>query len=373
MRKPFNPFIVTGYHSPTYFCDREEELAWLMDNFNNDRNAVIYSWRRMGKTALISHFFHYLEKNKKGEGVFVDLLGSTSISEANKRLATAIVNRFGDPKKGLGPQLMKLLGSIGATVGFDSFSGTPKVSFNLLPGHSVPNSLESMGRFLADRDKPMVLCIDEFQQVVTYKEPNAEAVFRAWVQQFPMVRFFFSGSHRNMMVSMFSEDARPFYRSAQLRRLDTLDQGVYATFIRSFFKKIDRHINDSVMDEIFLWTRMQTYYVQLVCNKMYGKNYRIDKDLLGEVFTEILQQEIPLFSSYQQLLTTFQWKLLIAIAQAEEVENPLPKNFLSANSLGAASSVSTALRALVAKEFVIVEDKKHKVQDTLLMRWLQQL
>jgi uncharacterized protein len=373
MRKPFNPFIVTGYHSPAYFCDRDEELAWLNDQFENDRNAVIYSWRRMGKTALISHFFHYLEKEKRGEGVFVDLLGSASISEANKRLATAIVSRFGDMRKGLGPKLMKLLGSIGATVGFDPFSGTPQITFDLLPGPSVPHSLESMGKFLAERKKPMVICIDEFQQVVSYKEPNAEAVFRSWVQQFPMVRFFFSGSHRNMMVSMFSEGSRPFYRSAQLRRLDSLDQGVYASFIRLFFKKAGKNINDSVMDAIFHWTRMQTYYVQLVCNKLYGKNYQIDKSLLGEVFSEILQQEIPLFSSYQQLLTTFQWKLLIAIARAEEVENPVSKNFLSTYGLGAASSVSTALKALVAKEFVIVEDKKHKLHDTLLMRWLQQL
>lgn len=40
MRKPNNPFIVSGYHSPPYFCDRKVELAWLTDQFDNERNAV---------------------------------------------------------------------------------------------------------------------------------------------------------------------------------------------------------------------------------------------------------------------------------------------------------------------------------------------
>jgi AAA+ ATPase superfamily predicted ATPase len=65
MRKPANPFTLSGYHSPAYFCDRETELAWLMDQFDNERNAVIHAWRRVGKTALLKHFFHHLETKKK--------------------------------------------------------------------------------------------------------------------------------------------------------------------------------------------------------------------------------------------------------------------------------------------------------------------
>lgn len=42
MRKPANPFIVSGYHSPAYFCDREEDLAWLLEQFEYGRNAVLY-------------------------------------------------------------------------------------------------------------------------------------------------------------------------------------------------------------------------------------------------------------------------------------------------------------------------------------------
>ncbi|MEX1238219.1 MAG: ATP-binding protein [Cyclobacteriaceae bacterium] len=374
MRKPVNPFILSGYHSPEYFCDREEDLAWLMEQFENERNAVLYSWRRMGKTALLKHFFHSLHRHKKGEGIFIDLLGTASLTEANKRIASGIVQHFGEPEKGVGAGMMKLLGSIGATVGIDPLSGTPQLTFGISGStQSVPASFEAMGSFLAENKKPVVICLDEFQQVVNYPEPSAEAVFRTWMQDFPMVRFVFSGSHREMMVSMFSERSRPFYRSAQIRQLDPLSEPVYGPFIRSFFQKAGKKIEQATIDKVFRWTRLQTYYVQLVCNKLFGKADIINDKLTNEVFDEILQQETPLLSSYQQLLTNFQWKLLVALARSEGTEIPLSKDFLRTNELGAASSVSTALRTLMKKEFVIHEGGKYTLHDTLLFRWLQRL
>lgn len=43
-----NPFIVGGYISPHYFCDREVETEQLIRNITNGRNVVIISVRRMG-------------------------------------------------------------------------------------------------------------------------------------------------------------------------------------------------------------------------------------------------------------------------------------------------------------------------------------
>lgn len=373
MRKPNNPFIVSGYHSPPYFCDREVELAWLTEQFDNERNAVLYSLRRMGKTALLRHFFYHLEKRGRGEGVFVDLLGTVNLAEANKRIASAIVQRFGETESGLGTRVLKLIGTIGATVGLDPMSGTPQLTFGIANNQSIPRSFEAIGNFLAERKKPVVICIDEFQQIINYEENNAEAVFRTWVQNFPMIRFVFSGSHRGMMTSMFSEEARPFYRSAQLKALESLTRDAYAGFIEGHFSKGGKKISRTQIDKIFVWTRMQTYYAQLICNKLFGKGDFISDDVLLEVYAEILQQEIPVFSTYQQLLTAFQWKLLVALARHEVVKNPLSQEFLSLNNLGAASSVSAALRTLERKEFIIYEANGYTLHDTLLMRWLQSI
>lgn len=373
MRKPANPFIVSGYHSPGYFCNREEEVAWLREQITNERNCVLYSWRRIGKTALIRHFFYQIERDKYADGVFVDLLGTSGLTEAKRRIALAILNRFGELEKGLGSTIKKLIGSIGATIGFDPLSGTPQITFGV--GHSqlANTSLEAMGGFLAERKRPVIICMDEFQQVTGYHEENVEATFRTWMQEFPMIRFIFCGSHRHMMISMFSDESRPFYRSTQIYGLEPLSQDVYARFIQLHFRKHEKQIVQEQLDQIFSWTRMQTYYVQLVCNKLFGRTDQVRSSHIEEVLAEIIQQEIPLFSSYQQLLTAFQWKLLLAIARAETVENPLSQNFLEEYGLGAASSVSSALQALARKEFVIHHAGKYTLHDTLLMRWIQSL
>jgi hypothetical protein len=327
----------------------------------------------MGKTALIRHFFYYLKKELKVDGIFVDLLGTTTLTEANRRIASAIIEQYGELKKGIGPHIIKLLGSIGATLGVDPLSGTPQITLGLLKGQSVPTFLEAIGEFLAEQKKPVIICIDEFQQIVNYPETYAEATFRTWMQNFPMVRFIYCGSHRHMMVSMFSEESRPFYRSTQMRQLDSLPTKAYITFIKSHFRKVGKSIDPSQIDLIFRWTRMQTYYVQLVCNKLFGKTDHVTDGTIEEVFQEIIQQEIPLFSSYQQLLTTFQWKLLVALSKEEVLENPYAQSFLKRHELGSTSSVRTAMRTLINKEFVLFHDQKYILHDTLLMRWLQQL
>ena len=53
-----NPFVVNGYVSEEYFCDRESETAELTGALRNERNMVVVSPRRMGKTGLIEHCFH---------------------------------------------------------------------------------------------------------------------------------------------------------------------------------------------------------------------------------------------------------------------------------------------------------------------------
>ena len=59
-----NPFIVGGYISPHYFCEREKETEQLIRNITNGRNVVIISTRRMGKTGLIRHCFYQNEIKK---------------------------------------------------------------------------------------------------------------------------------------------------------------------------------------------------------------------------------------------------------------------------------------------------------------------
>ena len=60
-----NPFLITGYQGPDYFCDREKETASLMSALKNGKNITLISPRRMGKTGLIKNVFYYIQKENK--------------------------------------------------------------------------------------------------------------------------------------------------------------------------------------------------------------------------------------------------------------------------------------------------------------------
>ena len=51
MKELENPFVVYGYVSPTYFCDREQETCDLITALSNGRNVTLMSPRRMGTTG----------------------------------------------------------------------------------------------------------------------------------------------------------------------------------------------------------------------------------------------------------------------------------------------------------------------------------
>ena len=64
MKKVVNPFELFSYQGPKYFCDREDDVVKLNEAFQNRRNTVLSSMRRLGKTNLIMHWHHQLSKIK---------------------------------------------------------------------------------------------------------------------------------------------------------------------------------------------------------------------------------------------------------------------------------------------------------------------
>lgn len=71
MMKPNNPFLVYGYHSPTYFCDRETETQKIISALNNERNLTLIAPRRTGKTGLIKNVFHNMAEQEKKYSAFI--------------------------------------------------------------------------------------------------------------------------------------------------------------------------------------------------------------------------------------------------------------------------------------------------------------
>ena len=373
MNKPTAPFPTTGYYGPEYFCDRQQELATLTDHLRGGSSTSLVALRRMGKTALIRHLQNQLKTDFLG--VYVDILPTESMHDLLDSLATGVAAMKSD-KTGFGKNLWRFLKSLRPVVSYDSLSGIPSLSFNLSLEESR-QSVQQIFGFLEAQSKPVILAIDEFQQILNYQEQQVDAWLRTRVQELHNVQFVFSGSLQHLMNELFSDPSRPFYRSTQFLKIGKIPQDSYHAFIAEKFRERSRQIDDATIKSVLEWTEGYTYYVQLLCNRIFlSSGRKVAPDLWKQEALRLMKEQEFVFYSYREGLTKPQWNLLKAIAREGLVKSPTSHAFLQAYQLGSSATVLRSLKTLQKKE-LIFRDLEHDgtpcygVYDMLFKRWIQ--
>lgn len=375
MKSQNNPFNTVGYISETYFCDRKEELNRLLKNAKNGINTTLISGRKYGKSALIYRFFEELNKEKEWTCIYIDIYPTQSLKEFTELLAVNVLKRF-PQKESAGKRFWNFLKTLRPVISYDGLNGQPEVHFEFTQTKEYEKTITSILQFLDDQETPALLAIDEFQQVALYPEKNSEAILRTVIQTLRHVQFIFSGSHQHIMIEMFSSAKRPFFSSTQSLSLAEIPKDIYKEFIISHFADYKKEISDEVTEFILDWSLNHTYYTQFVCNKVFAYCHRkVDISSVKITCSAILEAEQSNFFQYRNLLTPFQWTLLIAVAKEEKLLQPQSKQFLQKYKLGAASTVKKAIDSLISKEMIFLHTDRtesyYRVYDVFLLRWLQ--
>jgi RecG-like helicase len=174
----------------------------------------------------------------------------------------------------------------------------------------------------------------------------------------------------NILTEIFSSPDRPFYNITEMMEISSIEPEIYKVFIKDKFKKGSISIYDTALDRIVEITGLHTFYVQYFCNRLYSEHKSIGNDDVDQTLITILRENEPVYASYLNLLTTMQYRVLKAIAQNDGIDNPLSKEFLSKYNLGAASSVSQAIKSLSEKEFVFYSKNRYRLNDVFLAQWI---
>ncbi len=375
MRTPVNPFVISAYYGPAWFCDREKETKQLLSAIKNKNNLTLFALRRLGKTGLVQHTFHQLAASKKTVCIYIDIFSTTSLKEFTNQLATAVYARFPD-KKGIGQRFFSFLKSLRPVFSFDEYNGSPQVTLDLAQPKDYEKSIQQILFFLDSQKINVVIAIDEFQQITTYPEKNTEAILRTIIQTLKSCCFIFCGSNHRIMAEMFNNAKRPFYGSCLNLSLDFIEEKEYAAFIVKLFKQNKRSIDKEAVEHILSFTERHTYYTQMLCNQIYASGIKaIKKEEVVKICGDILQINENVFYQYRTLLTTAQWQLLTAIAKETRVTKPHSGEFIKKYQLGTSSLVTRGLDALLTKEMVYynssIKEPYYAVYDKFLMRWLQ--
>ncbi len=370
-----NPFIVKGYKSPSYFCDRDDETAAIILNIQNGADTTLVSPRKYGKTGLILHTFAEMKRRRLNyETLYVDIFATLTLEDFTKTLAEAILIKFPE-KTSIGKGFVTFLKTLRPTLTYDSISGSPQLQFNYGTVSEKEWTLKSLLEFLNTREKPVVLAFDEFQQITEYPEKTAEALLRTYTQSMQNIRFIFCGSKKKLMAEMFTSAGRPFFSSTKLLTLGKIDSDKYAEFIRGHFSEVGRTIDAGAVDWILEWTRRHTFYTQTLCNEVFAVGGNVTIDVVKNAANRILERESDYFLQYRELLTRQQWLLLVAVAKEGSVSKLTSTVFLKKYNIGSSTNARRAAESLQEKELLLTLESKEKqeyqVYDVFLSRWLE--
>ncbi len=294
MPEEFNSFLLQGYAGGDTFCGRLDELKALKEAMANQRNVTIISLRRLGKTALIRHFF---ASQRKFVPVFVDLYRAPDQAGMVLLIVQEALKQVGKPTSAMLKEVARVMRSLEFSLNFDPLTGLPELGVSARPGLKEAMALEELFTYLEKQRKPVVIALDEFQQIVEYPERNTEALLCEQVQKLRNVQFIFSGSDRRMMQAIpgsgartgFADGKRPFFQATEPLYLEPIPDEAYTAFIQQHFKAARKRIDPAVIAEGLAWCRIHTYYVQYLFNRLYSMGKVVEHADLLRTQASILQ------------------------------------------------------------------------------------
>ena len=237
-----NPFILYGYESEKYFCDRKTETQELKRLVTNGNHVALIAPRRIGKTGLIENLFHQKDIQKDYYTFLIDIYATKNIEELIMAMGASMLSSLRPKGAKVIQKFVDILSSLRTGISFDAM-GNPSWNVEVGDIRLPRTTLDEIFEYIDTADKPCIIAIDEFQTVSCYNDGKIEALLRTYIQHCRNAHFIFSGSQRTMMGEMFLSPSRPFYQSTSMMNIGSIPIDKYSAFAQKHFKEADKGIS----------------------------------------------------------------------------------------------------------------------------------
>ena len=362
-----NPFLIEGYLSPDFFCDRTDETALLTRHITNRCNVALIAPRRLGKSGLIHNCFYQKEIREQYHCIYIDIYDTKNLSEFVYVLGKGILTTLKPKGRKAWETFLNMLQSLKSTISFD-INGNPEWSVGIGDIQTPDITLDEIFAYLDKAGKPCLVAIDEFQTIAGYPEKTVEATLRKRIQNCHNARFIFSGSKRHMMALMFTSQSRPFYHSSSIMGLEPINQQIYLEFANRHLAKVGKEISDEAFSYLYQRFDGITWYIQYVLNMLYtslSDESILHEDDVRHCIDSILAQQRFAHQALLFQLTSRQKQVLTAIAKENETASLMSQEFLHKYRLGA-STVQGAVKTLLDRDFITHDNGVYRLCDKFL-------
>ena len=375
-----NPFVYGEVVTSAAFADRDDERARLAADLAEGQKVFLISPRRYGKSSLIRGVM----KGLAADGILtveVTVAASSSYVGFLEAYARALLLAADTPAAGFRRWASELLKGFRPEVRLEApAAGQPRFAIAF---PSVRSSRDAArlaaevfalpGRIAESRRQRMAVALDEFQAIAAFDGGNVEQTLRAAVQEQRAVGYVFAGSEPSLMERMLTP-RRPFYKAGPVIRLGKIDDRLFAEFIEAKFARSGIRAEDGLGAAIVELAGNVPYDVQRLAHETWDEVRAAGRRTAGLedlhlTLGRLLDEQHTIFEEAWQRLTLAQRAVLRAIV-LEEGRELLSAAVRLRHRLPAASSVQSALAALVKQDLVMKDAGRYLVNDSLYREWM---
>jgi uncharacterized protein len=222
------------------------------------------------------------------------------------------------------------------------------------------------------KKKKIVICIDEFQNISSFKNPvTFQKKLRSHWQKHKSVSYCLFGSKRHMMLDVFSNPSMPFYKFGDIVFLNKIELNDWKKFIIKRFNDTGKSIDEEIALKIISLADCHSYYVQQIAQQCW---LRTDKhcslEIVSDSLDNVLNQLDFLFQTLTGSLTKTQVNFLKALINEEKQFSS--KDTIMKYSLGTTANVLRIKTSLSEKEIIDINGREIILQDPMYKLWLKE-
>lgn len=368
-----SPFQFGTIASDEHFIDRVQDRAMLKQTLSSGISVALISPRRWGKSSLVAMAMNELCAERENIRVcFIDAFSINTENEFYSIFASSVISCSSNKVEKAFKEAKKYLGGLlpGITIG-DGVNDILSVNLNYSPKEMDKIEILSLPEKIAkDKNIRIIVCIDEFQQLAQLPEyVDMEGKMRSVWQRQSHVSYCFYGSKKHMMIDIFGNSQKPFYRFANVVFMQKIPKEDWMPYILKCFSKTGKNISQSLVERICDVVECHSWYLQQLCFLIWSAT---ETEVTEEIYSQSLQQLIdinaPMFMSDLEKLTPSQREMLRAIVGGE-------KKLSSAQAkmrfnLGNPNTINRNKQVLEEKSFIdISPNGEFYISDPVFLLW----
>lgn len=375
MRENEQSFVFGVSVSDYNFIGRKEEIRRLKMNFEEGINTILISPRRWGKTSLVKKVCEVVDR-KKVIPVFVDIFKCKTEYEFYNALAEAVLKQTASKAELWMDNARDFIARLSPKV---SFSPEPNSEFALSLGISpkthAPEEILSLAEEIAQKkQKRIVVCIDEFQQIGEMADSvSIQKRLRSVWQHQRLTSYCLFGSKKHTMMNVFQKRNMPLYQFGDFKFLDKIPTETWVEYIVQHFKDRQRTISTEQAAKICQLIDNYSSYVQQLSWLVFSlidEGQVVTDEHLKQGVKDLLNSQEQLFMQQIEPLTAYQMNFLRCILSGHHDdfgETAVREEF----QLGSVSNITRLKTALVDKDIVEMSGKRYYITDPVFALWFR--